>query len=596
MGTIAILPPIVQGQIAAGEVIERPASVVKELVENALDAGARHVEVSLRQGGIERIAVRDDGGGMAPDDALLAFARHATSKLTSAEQLAGVSTLGFRGEALPSIAAAGAVRLVTRRPEDAAAVAIEADGAGARMAGPAGAPPGTLVEVRELFATTPARRKFLRTTSTEVGHVVDLLTRLAVACPETGFRLEHDGREVVAYPPVRGLRERLAQVLGAERAGSMIACDAAAGELAVTAFLGPPRESLSTTRLVWTFVSVASHGGAPAARRWVRDRLLLRAVLDGYESLLLRGRYPVAMVFLTTAPGELDVNVHPAKLEVRFRRPQAVHQLIVSALRRRLAAALGPSPSDGQPRAGAVAETPPRWGETARSEQAPPAAVAPASGTAPLAQALEAPAAAQGALWQPAPDGFARLRYVGQVLDGYLLCERSDRVVLIDQHAAHERVRFERLRAAHAAGAVARDPLLVPETIAVSRLQLAALIEHERMLEAFGLEGEAFGDDTYLLRTVPRLLRGQDVGELVRALAGELVRDGASLAAERAVDAVLATLACHSAVRVGQRLGPEQVRALLDAMDTVDVNAHCPHGRPVAIELSRARIESFFSR
>ncbi len=587
MGKVAILPPVVQGQIAAGEVIERPASVVKELVENALDAGARHVDVSLRGGGIDRIAVRDDGEGMDADDALLAFARHGTSKLTTLEQLEGVTTLGFRGEALPSIAAAGSVRLVTRRADDAAAVTIEADASGARPAGPAGAPAGTLVEVRDLFATTPARRKFLRTTNTEVGHVVDLLTRLAVACPDVGFRLAHDDREVVAYPPVRGLRERLAQVLGAERAGSMIECDAGGGDLSLTAFLGPPRESLSTTRLVWTFVSLAARSGAPTARRWVRDRLLLRAVLDGYESLLMRGRYPVAMLFLATAPGEIDVNVHPAKLEVRFRRPQAVHQMIVSALRSRLTAALGPPQG-----ATGVAEPPPRW-ETAPALRLAPL---PVGGDASPAPAATPAGGTQTGLWQPAPEGFASLRFVAQLLDGYLLCEGAGRVVLLDQHAAHERVRFERLRAEHAAGAVTRDGLLVPETITLPPVQLAALVEHERTLAALGLEGEPFGDGTFLLRTVPRLLRGQDVGELIRALAADLAEHGASLAGERAADAVLATLACHSAVRVGQRMPPEQVRALLDAMDTVDVNAHCPHGRPVAVELSRARLEALFGR
>jgi DNA mismatch repair protein MutL len=579
----------VQGQIAAGEVIERPASVVKELVENALDAGARHVDVNLVQGGIERITVRDDGDGLAPDDALLAFARHATSKLASAEELAAVPTLGFRGEALPSIAAAGAVRLVTRRAADATAVAVEADAEGARGAGPAGGAVGTVVEVRDLFATTPARRKFLRTTSTEVGHVVDLLTRLAVAWPETGFRLEHDGREVIAYPPVRGLRERLAQVLGHERAGAMIECEASSGGLALSAFLGPPRESLSTTRLVWTFVSLEAQGGRPSARRWVRDRLLLRAVLDGYESLLMRGRYPMAMVFLATAPGELDVNVHPAKLEVRFRRPQAVHQLIVAALRNRLAAALGPGVAAGMPVPSGVAERAPDYGGRSRPGGVRLVPLEP--GAAP-----PAPSAEQATLWHPAPEGFAGLRFVGQVLDGYLLCEGTERVVLIDQHAAHERVRFERLRAEHAAGAVARDALLVPETVALPPVQVAALAEHERTLATAGLEGEPFGDGTFLLRTVPRLLRGQDVGALLRALAMELVEDGVSLAAGRATDAVLATLACHSAVRVGQRLGPEQVRALLESMDTIDVNAHCPHGRPVAVELSRTRLESLFGR
>jgi DNA mismatch repair protein MutL len=592
VGKLAILSPIVQGQIAAGEVIERPASVVKELVENALDAGARHVEVALRSGGIERISVRDDGEGMTPEDALLAFARHATSKLATADELEAVPTLGFRGEALPSIAAAGTVRLVTRRAADTAAVAVEADATGAREAGPAAAPPGTLVEVRDLFAMTPARRKFLRTTPTEVGHVVDLLTRLAVAWPETGFRLEHDEREVIAYPSVRDLRERLAQVLGAERAGAMIGCDEAANGLSLTAFLGPPRESLSTTRLVWTFVSLEPRPGQPSARRWVRDRLLLRAVLDGYESLLMRGRYPVAMLFLGTSPGELDVNVHPAKLEVRFRRPQAVHQLIVSALRRRLSAALGPQAGAGVPLVSRVAEAPPRY--DAAPEVARPA-TAPADAGIRAAPA-GAPGGEQGSLWHPAPAGFKSLRFIGQVLDGYLVCEGADRIVLLDQHAAHERVRFERLRAQHVAGRVERDALLVPETIALAPVQVAALGEHERTLAAFGLEGEVFGDDTFLLRTVPRLLRGKDVGALMRALASELVEHGVSLEPARAVDAVLATIACHSAVRVGQRLGPEQVRALLDAMDGVDVNAHCPHGRPVAVELSRTRLESLFER
>ncbi len=590
MGKVAILPPIVQGQIAAGEVIERPASVVKELVENALDAGAAHVDVSLVRGGVERITVRDDGEGMSAEDAVLAFSRHATSKLRTAEDLPGVPTLGFRGEALPSIAAAGAVRLVTRTADAAAAVVVEADGEGARLAGPAAGARGTTVEVRELFSTTPARRKFLRTAATEVGHVVDLLTRLAVACPGTGFRLEHDGREVVSYPPVRDIRQRLAQVLGAERAGAMIEVDATGNGMALTAFLGPPRESLATARLVWTFVAVGSTPGQGVARRWVRDRLLLRATLDGYESLLMRGRYPVAMLFLSAPPGEVDVNVHPAKLEVRFHRPAAAHQLIRSALKSHLTAAL---------KAAATPEVTPTVADAGPSYGAPPPPglwSPPAFPTPPAAPHLAPPDVEQAALWQPAPEGFAALRFVGQMFDGYLLCEGRGRVVLIDQHAAHERVRFERLRREHVDGCVARDPLLVPETVALPPTQLAALSERLGTLDAAGLEGEPFGPDTFLLRTIPRLLRGQDVGALVRAVADELVEEGTSGSAERAVDAVLATLACHSAVRVGQRMEPGQVRALLEAMDTVDVNAHCPHGRPVAVELKRAQVEALFER
>lgn len=596
MSRIAILSPAVQGQIAAGEVIERPASVVKELVENALDAGARRIEVTLRQGGIELIAVRDDGVGMSPADAVLAFARHATSKLVRAEELASVRTLGFRGEALPSIAAAGTVRLVTRPADAPYAVAVDADVHGARLAGPAAAPPGTIVEVRDLFATTPARRKFLRTAATEVGHVVDLLTRLAVACPSTGFRLEHDGREVIGYPPVGSTRQRLAQVLGAERAASMVEVEARDDAMALEAYLAPPRESLATARLVWTFVALGDGPRDDAVSpRWVRDRLLLRAVLDGYESLLMRGRYPVAMLFLSARPGEVDVNVHPAKLEVRFRRPAAAHRLIVGALRARLAAALKPADVLGQPTAPAerlgVADPPAYAADAAGG-----AARAWATAADPQLPAVHDTPALQSSLWQPAAEGYAALRFVGQLFDGYLLCEGRGRLVLIDQHAAHERVRFERLRREQLHGGVVRESLLVPEPITLSPPELAVLEEQLPALAAAGLEGEAFGPDTFLLRTVPRLLRGRDPGAVLRTVAAELLEDGASRAAERALEAVLSTVACHSAVRVGQRLEAEQVRALLAAMDGVDVNAHCPHGRPVAVELTRAELEALFGR
>jgi DNA mismatch repair protein MutL len=576
MGKIAILPPAVQGQIAAGEVVERPASVVKELVENALDAGARRVDVLLAGGGIDRIVVRDDGEGMAPEDALVAFARHATSKLRSAEDLPAVATLGFRGEALPSIAAVAKVRVVTRLAGEAAATAVEADGDGVRPAGVAGAAAGTTIEVRDLFAATPARRKFLRTPATEVAHVIDVLTRIAVATPAVGFRLEHDGREMLALPPVGDLRQRLVQTLGRARGTSLVEVDASTGGYRLHGFLGRPVDALGSARLVWTFVGGT---GEPAARRFVRDRLLLRAVMDGYESLLMRGRYPVAVLFLGVPAGEMDVNVHPAKLEVRFRRSAAVHQLVVPALRARLAAALAVSASTA-PTAepAAVHEAPLGYGPPSAPSGVP---------VLPL----------QPALWSAAPrGGFAALRFVGQIFDGYLLCEGEGRVVLIDQHAAHERVVFERLRAECRAGGVARDPLLVPEAIELAGAEAALLAEHSGSLAAAGLEGEPFGDGTFLLRSVPRLLRGRDMGELVRAVASELVEEGASGAAERASDAALATIACHSVVRVGQRLDAAEAEALLAAMDGVEISAHCPHGRPVATELRRSQLEAFFRR
>jgi len=575
VGKIAILPPAVQGQIAAGEVIERPASVVKELVENALDAGARHVAVLLGRGGVERIVVRDDGEGMGPEDALTAFARHATSKLRSAEDLPTVATLGFRGEALPSIAAIAKVRLVTRAAGAAAATAVEAGGDGVRPAGVAGAAAGTTIEVSDLFAATPARRKFLRTPATEVGHVVDVLTRIAVATPGVGFRLEHDGREMLALPPVGDLRQRLVQTLGRARGASLVEIEAAAGGYRLEGFLGRPGDALGSARLVWTYVG---GNGPHAARRFVRDRLLLRAVMDGYESLLMRGRYPVAVLFLGVPAGEMDVNVHPAKLEVRFRRSAAVHQLVVPALRARLTAALTPSTSMA-PEPAAVHETPSGYG-------------APSSATSGIPVL-----ALQPALWSAAPrGGFAALRFVGQIFDGYLLCEGEGRVVLIDQHAAHERVVFERLRAERRAGGVARDPLLVPEAVELPAVEAALLAEHAGSLSAAGLEGEPFGDGTFLLRSVPRLLRGRDMGALLRAVASELVEEGASGAPERVSDAALATIACHSVVRVGQRLGAAEAEALLAAMDGVEISAHCPHGRPVATELRRSQLEALFKR
>jgi DNA mismatch repair protein MutL len=586
VGKIAVLAPEVQGQIAAGEVIERPASVVKELVENALDAGARHVEVRLSGGGVERITVIDDGEGMSADDAALAFARHATSKLIRSEDLVGVPTLGFRGEALPSIAAAGRVRLVTRRHEVSVGAGVDADGRGARPAGPAGAAPGTTVEVAELFASTPARLKFLRTPATEVGHVVDVLTRLAVASPATGFRLVSDERELFHHPAVRDLGQRLAQVLGAERAAAFVPIDAEGAGGEVHGFLGPPRDSLPSARLLWTYV-----GFRDGAVRWVRDRVLTRAVLDGYDSFVVKGRYPAVVLSVRVPAGTMDVNVHPGKLEVRFQHSSTVHQLVTGAIRNRLRQALAPARPVTGPAAEAVAEPIPVYRLSPRS------AATGRNVPQPLdAGADGVPPEAARELWQPAAAGFRPLRFVGQLFDGYLLCERDGQALLIDQHAAHERVLFERLRAEHGARGVERDALLVPETIALSRTECAALADHTPVLDAAGLEGEPFGETTYLLRSVPRLLRDRDMGALVRALAAELATTGASSAATRAADAVLATIACHSAVRVGQRLAPNQVDALLAAMDDVPVNAHCPHGRPVAAVLRRSAIEALFQR
>lgn len=617
MSRITVLPSAVQSQIAAGEVIERPASVVKELVENALDAGARRIEVQLRGGGLERIVVRDDGAGIDADDVGTAFERHATSKLVRIEDLEDVTTLGFRGEALPSIASVAQVTVVTRTATATSATAVAADADGVRPLGPRAAPIGTTFTVESLFANVPARRKFLKTAATEVGHVTEWLQRLAVAHPGTGFKLEHDGRVLLDHPAVKDLDQRLAQVLGRSRGAELAVIDEQHGAFRVHGRLGVPRETLSTPRWLWTYVSLGD--GAP---RWVRDKLLLRAVLDGYESLIMRGRYPVVVLFIHVPPGEIDVNVHPAKLEVRFRRSAALHQLIAPAIRARLRHALKTKTivieSESEPDAAgepfeltpAMAVTVPGWeahdAATVVAEMPPPAPLpvadevvaAPAmpSGVPRLPIVPSPRALPQASLWQPAPQGYASLRFIGQLFDGYLLCEGAGRVVLIDQHAAHERVAFEKLRTEQQRGGVARDTLLVPQTVTLAPAEIATLADHAAIVADAGFEGEPFGDGTYLLRTTPRLLHGQDAADLLRAVAAELNEDGATSAAQAAIDHVLATVACHSVVRVGQRLHEPDVRALLVAMDGVDVNAHCPHGRPVTVELSRTQVESLFRR
>jgi DNA mismatch repair protein MutL len=422
-----------------------------------------------------------------------------------------------------------------------------------------------------------------------VGHVVDCLTRLAVAAPETGFRLLSERGELFAYPPVQDVRQRLAQVLGTERARHFVEVAANQGGVTIAGLLGPPRESIASARLLWTYVGFRN--GEPGAVRWVRDRVLTHAILDGYESLVVRGRYPAAVLVVRVAPGELDVNVHPAKLEIRFQRSAAVHQLVAGVIRARLRAALAPVASSGDGVATPLVGQGDAWavGESIVSYSVRADAVP----RLPLAGADDD---VQSSLWQPATEGFRRLRFVGQLFDGYLLCEREGRALLIDQHAAHERVLYERLQAEHDARGVESDALLVPETIALSATECATLAEHAAMLRAAGLDGEPFGEGTYLLRTMPRLLRDHDAGTLLRALAAELATTGASQAAARAVDHVLATIACHSAVRVGQRLEATQVDALLASMDAVAVNAHCPHGRPVAVELRRSAIEALFQR
>jgi len=603
-GRIRVLPEELAIQIAAGEVIERPASVVKELLENALDAGARRVVVELEEGGLRSIRVSDDGEGMSAGDAVLAFTRHATSKIRDAVDLTRIATFGFRGEALPSIASVAAVELVTRARGADVATAVRTEGGTVVDVREAGAPEGTTVTVRELFAPVPARRKFLKSVATELGHVVELVTRESLAAPAVHFRLLHQGRELAASPPVASVADRVQQVLGRERVRGGRVVDEERLGMAVRGFLLSPQLSFASGRYVYTYVN----------GRAVRDRALTHAIVEGYASLVPRGRWPGAIVLVTVPPADVDVNVHPAKHEVRFRLAHVVHDSVVGAVRRALQSA-GARAADG---AGSVAEALQRY--AARSDAVAPLALVRAADAARVqfvsedatepapdapwtARGVEVPnAASEESAVRPTLDGaphvagFAQLRFVGQVFRGYIVCEGSDRLVLIDQHAAHERVAFERLRAEYAHGAIERQALLLPVTVELHPGRAETLRDAQARLTGLGFDVEPFGDTTFLVRAVPALLGDDDPALLLEDLADGLATHDSHLSAAESVDAILGRIACHSVVRVGRVLETAEVEALLDELDALTYGSNCPHGRPVFVEFTRRQVERMFGR
>ena len=573
MSRIRELPAEVAKRIAAGEVIERPVSVVKELVENSLDAEASSIVVETARGGQERIAVIDDGEGIRRADLPLAFRPHATSKIRSEDDLLRVSTLGFRGEALASIAAVSEVEVWTRHREETAGSRMRVWGA--KVEGPVNdaVAPGCRIEVRDLFFNTPVRRKFLRSASAEAGQIARQLGRIALGAGETSFRLVQNGREVWAL--ARGAqRARIRQVLGGDVESSLSEM-AVGNELSIAGFASHPRTSFASPRYVLWFVN----------GRWVRDRMLQHALIGAYATLIPHGRFPAAVLFLTVEPGDVDVNVHPTKSEIRFRNPSALYEAISHAVRETFGREAGERVSD---RIAAYAR---------RQEGASPAAaqgrlrLVPASAEPQGGAAYEASFEGPAILSRP-----AGLRILGQVFDGYLVCQTEDSVVLIDQHAAHERVAFERLRAQVAAGPPEIQPLLVPQTVELAPGEAELVTEAAGTLAGLGIEVEPFGDGALVVRSVPALFGGSDVAPLIRALASDLAELGSSRAVEKRVDDLLATIACHSVVRVGQRLSEPEIRTLFEAMEEIDWNMSCPHGRPVASIISRSELERRFGR
>ncbi|MDE2562549.1 MAG: DNA mismatch repair endonuclease MutL [Sphingomonadales bacterium] len=605
--TIRRLPETLVNRIAAGEVVERPASALKELVENAIDAGARTISVRLGEGGLSLIEVTDDGCGMAPEEIELALERHATSKLPD-EHIEDVETLGFRGEALPSIASVARVTIESR-PHPSTGPG-KSDGwsrvvdHGALVAeGPAALPPGTRVRVEHLFAKVPARRKFLRSARSEWAASLDVVRRLAMARPDVGFTLENDGRRAFQVQPGEALAGRVARLVARELADNAVAVDLERGEVRLTGIAGLPTYNRGVADHQYLFVN-----GRP-----VKDKLLVGAVRGAYADMLARDRHAVLALFLDLPGSEVDVNVHPAKTEVRFRDPALIRGMVVSGLRHALASE--DRRSAQPPAQGAMAAWRAEPPSPSPMPEPPPAQanIFAGSGWRPEARLTEA-----GQLWRgyeqaimaapsgraeqaagPAPDavehplGIAR----GQVSNTYIVAEAADGLVIVDQHAAHERIVLEHLRAAGAGeGAAPSQALLIPEVVEMDEPACDRIEDAAEVLARFGLVVERFGPGGMLVRALPAPLARGDPADLLRDVADDLARHGDALLLGERLDLVLATMACHGSVRAGRTLSVAEMNALLREMERTPRSGQCNHGRPTWVKLAHGDIEKLFGR
>ena len=615
---IRVLPSHLVNQIAAGEVVERPAAVAKELLENSLDAGAARIEIEVEQGGIKRLRVRDDGRGIPPGQLALALARHATSKLADLTDLEAVATLGFRGEALPSIASVSRLTLTSRAADQGSGheVTVGPDGTPGELR-PAAHPPGTTVDVRDLFYNTPARRKFLRTDKTEFGHLEQVVRRIALARPELGLRLRHNGRTVLDLAPAGAdpalVRARLDTLLGQGFGDQALWLDEQAVGLRLSGWVLRPAFSRSQPDQQFFYVN----------GRMVRDKLVTHAVRQAFSDVLHQARHPAYVLFLDLPPRLVDVNVHPTKQEVRFREGRQVHDFIFSGLKRRLAVGSLGAVGEGTASA-AVAGL--EWSDPGPSDGLRPLSradlgtAAPGTGRLPLGVAegsaglyaaglafqrpgesgtTVAESAAPG--WGtalPATDGEAPpLGFALAQLGGvYLLAQNAAGLIIVDIHAAHERIGYERLKSAWADGGIVSQPLLVPVSLHVSPREADLLETHGQVLAGLGLVIDRLDLGTLAVREVPALLRDADLERLVRDLLSDLAVHGESARVSEEVNRVLSTMACHGAVRANRRLTLDEMNALLRAMERVERADQCNHGRPTWIQVTRVELDRLFSR
>ena len=587
--SIRRLPSELVNRIAAGEVVERPASALKELVENALDAGSATIRIRLVAGGLELIEVADDGSGMTPDEMHLALERHATSKLLD-DGLERILSFGFRGEALPSIASVSRLTLDSR-VRGADGWRIEIDHGAAVGEGPASLPPGTSIRVERLFDKVPARRKFLRSSRSEYAACLDAVKRLAMARSDVAFVLEHDGRRILSLQPTTP-PQRVAELLSAELDRNGIGIDCERNGLGLTGVVSLPTFNRGLADQQFLFVNA----------RPVKDRLLVGALRGAYRDLIAKDRHPIAALFLSVPLEEVDVNVHPAKTEVRFRDPTAVRGLIVGGLRAALDEASQKSATREQAAAPVLWTTSATYDEKLNRVSAPASPApqwAPGGSTAVLEETKALFDHAPAARAEPAvaevpkyPLGVAR----GQVAATYIVAEAEDGLVIVDQHAAHERLVLERMRAAREGGVIARQPLLMPEVVDLEETDCDRIEAASDELGRLGLEVERFGPTSILVRATPAALGKTDVHGLLADLAAELAELGGAFSLQEKLDHVSATIACHGSVRAGRVLSVAEMNALLREMEVTPRSGQCNHGRPTWVKLGHAEMEKLFGR
>jgi DNA mismatch repair protein MutL len=588
---IRILPNELIDQIAAGEVIERPASVIKELVENSLDAGAHRIEVDVDRGGVGLMRVRDDGRGIPAEELPIAICRHATSKIAALDDLTAITTLGFRGEALPSIGSVSRLRVVSHPTGADRAAEIAVDAGAVSSVRPAAHPPGTTVEVRDLFFNIPARRKFVRSAPTETGHIARLLERLALSRPDVSFRLRSGERVLLDAPaPTRepAGEERVAQVLGKELIANLIPVDHSSGSVQLAGWIGLPTASRAQPDQQFWFVNGRS----------VRDKLLASAVRLGYRDVLYHGRHAAYVLHLALDPQLVDVNAHPAKLEVRFRDSHQIHEFIFRTIERALAAT---RPEAGAtPAASAQAVLADAVGRAAASPQAWSVA-SHASGALPL----HAPASPYESARDPwalgrivaEPQGDAPLGVPLAQLHGiYILAQSQEGLILVDMHAAHERVLYEKLKADRGSGPAASQLLLEPLIVAVKPHELDAVLESPASWERAGFEIDAVGPSSLALRRIPALLANERVTEIVKSVIEDLAREDGLHHLDAAADRFLGTLACRTAIHARRRLTLPEMDALLRQMEATDRANQCNHGRPTWTRLTLGELDQLFLR